>query len=245
MTSPLRPLNWLALYARFVQGYLQFRRLNRAVGRSLPVRWADRHPCLTDRTGTTGFDRHYIYHTAWAARTIARLRPALHVDISSSLYFVTSLSAFVPVRFYDFRPAPLHLSNLSSEFADLLSLPFPDQSVESISCMHVVEHVGLGRYGDPVDPEGDLKAMSELQRVVRPGGTLLFVVPVGQARVCYNAHRIYSLEQIQSSFPDLRLEQFALIPDRPEQGNLVLDAPAPMVARQKYGCGCFLWRRPA
>ncbi|MGA2030503.1 MAG: DUF268 domain-containing protein, partial [Verrucomicrobiota bacterium] len=76
------------------------------------------------------------------------------------------VSAFVPVKFYDYRPADLHLDNLACEHADLQALPFADCGIQSISCMHVVEHVGLGRYGDPLDPNGDLKAMNELERVL-------------------------------------------------------------------------------
>jgi hypothetical protein len=66
--------------------------------------------------------------------------------------------------------------------------------------MHVVEHVGLGSYGDSLDPNGDLKAMSELKRVLSINGNLLFVVPVGKPRVMFNAHRIYSYEQIIECF---------------------------------------------
>ena len=79
--------------------------------------------------------------------------------------------------------------------------------------MHVVEHIGLGRYGDPLDATGDLKAMKELARVVAPGGTLLLVCPVGRPRVVFNAHRIYSVEQISASFPEFALAEFALISD--------------------------------
>ena len=80
------------------------RRCPSASGRPLPVRWDDRQPCLDDRTITCGFDRHYVYHTAWAARVPAATRPARHVDISSSLYFCSIVSAFLPVEYYEYRP---------------------------------------------------------------------------------------------------------------------------------------------
>ena len=55
------------------------------------------------------------------------------------------VSAFIPVEFYDYRPAELSLSGLEFKHADLTHLPFADNSVESLSCMHVIEHIGLGR----------------------------------------------------------------------------------------------------
>jgi len=228
----------------YLYQFLRFRSLSRGSGRSGSVRWRDQFPCLSDATGTTRFDRHYVYHSAWAARVLAATRPAVHVDISSSLYFVTNLSAFIPVEFYDYRPASISLPGLTSGRADLCDLPFADASVQSLSCMHVVEHIGLGRYGDPLDPCGDLKAMAELQRVVAADGTLLFVVPVGAPRTCFNAHRIYSYDQILTAFADLKLVEFALICDDAEGGGLLV-APSPaVVARQPYGCGCFWFTRP-
>ena len=54
------------------------------------------------------------------------------------------------------------------------------------------EHDGLGRYGDPVDPEGDLKAMAYMRdRVVKPGGALLLAMPSGGDFIEFNAHRIF------------------------------------------------------
>src|SRR5436190_5925386 len=98
----------------FKRQFETFRELAAAAGSRLNVAWEDRYPCLNDNTPGTEFDRHYIYHCAWAARLLARTRPASHTDISSSLYFCAIASAFVPIRFYDYRPASLELSNLSS-----------------------------------------------------------------------------------------------------------------------------------
>jgi SAM-dependent methyltransferase len=221
----------------------EFKRFQQLSARSSPrfcLAWSERQLFLDDRTTGTPFDRHYIYHPAWAARVLARTRPALHVDIASTLHFCAIVSAFVPVTFYDYRPADLRLSDLSSEFADLLALPFPSGSVESLSCMHTVEHVGLGRYGDPIDPNGDLKAIAELKRVLAPGGSLLFVIPVGRPRILFNAHRIYAYDQIMSYFADLELREFALVPDH---GGLVENATEALANAQTYGCGCFWFKK--
>jgi hypothetical protein len=118
-------------------------------------------PVLFENTPFTRFDTHYIYHTAWAARKVKEIDPDFHVDISSSLYFSSIVSAFKTVKFYDYRPAKLNLSGLSSSSANLSKLHFEDNSVQSISCMHTVEHIGLGRYGDPIEPEGDIRAAHE------------------------------------------------------------------------------------
>ncbi|NNU44152.1 DUF268 domain-containing protein [Ramlibacter sp. B156] len=234
--------------AREEAARVAFERFGRLAGqsaRALRVDWSDRYLCLDDSTQQTGFDRHYIYHPAWAARVLARLGPRRHTDISSSLAFCSMVSAFMPVDFYDYRPAPLQLAGLNSLQADLLALPFEDGSLESVSCMHVLEHVGLGRYGDPIDPEGDLKAIRELRRVLAPGGSLLVVVPVGQPRVQFNAHRVYRHRDFLSWFDGLELVEFALIPDGEAPNGPIYHAPEHLVDQQVYGCGCYWFRAPA
>jgi SAM-dependent methyltransferase len=103
--------------------------------------------------------------------------------------------------------------------------------------------VGLGRYGDPLDPEGDLKAINELKRVVVPGGSLLFVVPVGRAVIQFNAHRVYAYRQVVEAFSGFALRQFALIPESPARGGLVYDATEEMSDAERYACGCFWFTR--
>ncbi len=204
----------------------------------------DSSPCYHE-AGEQTFDRPYVFHTAWAARVLERTKPKEHVDISSSLYFVSIISAFVPVRFYDYRPVELGLSGLTSAHADLTALPFGSDSIRSLSCMHVIEHIGLGRYGDPLDYDGDLKAIRELQRVLAKGGDLLFVVPLGNPpRIMFNEQRIYSYAQVCELFKDLTLQEFALIPDFAAEGTLVYAPSQDMLEKQVNACGCFWFKKP-
>lgn len=104
--------------------------------------------------------------------------------------------------------------------------------------MHVIEHIGLGRYGDPLDPDGDKKACQELQRVSRPGARILIVVPVGRSRIEFNAHRIYGFREVLDMFQSSRLKSSALVTDDVSRGLLTNPDPQEFDS-QSYGCGCF------
>ncbi|HTB32098.1 MAG TPA: DUF268 domain-containing protein [Bacteroidia bacterium] len=222
---------------QFKKEFAEFKSLNeKSEAKRFNILWEDRYPRLDDKTTNTEFDGHYIYHPAWAARILAQIKPEYHIDISSILPFSTVLSAFMPVKFYDFRPPLLKLDNLQCDFIDLNSLPFETNSVHTLSCMHTVEHIGLGRYGDPLDADGDLKAIKELKRVVKPGGSMLFVVPVGQPKIMFNAHRIYSYSQIIEYFSGFKIKDFSLVTDKNE---FIADAAVQLANEQQYGCGCF------
>src|SRR5262249_21505316 len=125
---------------------------------------------------------------------------------------------------------------------DLLALPFRDRSVGSLSCIHVAEHIGLGRYGDPLDTAGTRKAAAELARVLAPGGSLYFAVPVGKPRLNFNAHRVHAPSTIVEYLAGLELVEFsAVFDDGSFRERIGLDE----VADAEYGCGLFLFRRPA
>lgn len=203
---------------------------------------SDLYPCLSDRTAETEFEPHYTYHTAWACRELQRLQPSKHVDIGSYLRFCAMASAWVPMVHIDFRRPNLHLEGLETRSGDILALPFADGGVESLSCLHVLEHIGLGRYGDPLDPAGDLKGARELARILAVGGALLFVVPVGRSRTNFNAHRVYAFEQVTAMFPGLRLVRWSLVPDDYSKGMIENAAPA-LINAQEWGCGCFVFTK--
>jgi len=200
------------------------------------------YPILNDMASTTPFDRDYMYHPSWAARKIAQINPEIHVDIGSTLILPAILSAFIPTEFYDYRPADIKLSNLKSGQADLMNLHFKNNSIKSLSCLSTIEHIGLGRYGDPLNANGDKKAMSELSRVLAKGGDLLIAVPVGTPRVIFNAHRIYSYDQIIDNFKDLELVEYSLIKTSGTDGILVNPKNKnPNIS--SYDCGCFWFKK--
>ena len=240
-----------ANYLKYIVRYIKNKKLYKkeykifksTPGKRFLVEDKDKYPCLNDKNNTTSFDKHYTYHTAWAARKVKDINPAEHVDISSLTYFSTLVSAFIPIKFYDYRPTLIELDNFSCHHADITDLPFASNSVKSLSSMHVVEHIGLGRYGDPLDVDGDLKAIKELKRVLANDGYLLFVVPIGgTAKIMFNAHRIYSYQQVIDYFNDFELLEFTLIPDQSSEG-LIVDATEKQSDNQNYGCGCFMFKK--
>ncbi len=225
-----------------ISDYKEFTNLDRTPRFTLEPK--DFFPQIFDKTITTGFDRHYVYHTAWAARKVKEINPEKHIDIASSLYFPGIVSAFIPVDFYDYRPAPLVLSNLDTKHADLTKLHFESNSIASLSCLHTIEHIGLGRYGDPIDPEGDIKACMELSRVLAPGGSLLFVTPVGKKAVIqFNAHRIYTYDLVMKLFPELKLHEFSFVPEHGTDGIHENANPLELL-NENYACGCFWFKKP-
>jgi hypothetical protein len=226
-------LAWNRKYAVYKKQFDSFRE---QLGPGMAI---SEYACLDDNTGITPLEPHYTYHPAWAARVVAQIKPAKHIDISSTTNFGAIVSAFVPFEFYDYRPANIHLSNYTSARADLTKLHFETNSIESLSCMHTVEHIGLGRYGEPIDINGDIKAMKELERVVKIGGNLLFVVPIGNPRIEFNAHRIYAYDTIIKNFGGLVLKEFSMIPDDFENTGYITNPPMEMINKQHWGCGCF------
>lgn len=228
----------LAYLPRFLSDLRAYRRLAPAEA----VHLSDLYPCLSDRVASTPFDPHYFFQGAWLSRRLVQNRPELHVDIGSSVTMVSVLSAQVPVVFVDYRPLQVEVPGILSVGGDLKRLPFVDRGLASVSSLHVIEHVGLGRYGDSLDPEGSRAAARELARVVRPAGRLYLSVPVGRERVCFNAHRVFAPPTIVSYFSGMQLQGFALVDDA---GRFRNDAPFEAAADLDYGCGMFEFMKNA
>ncbi len=175
-------------------------------------------PCLDDKTLETNFDKHYFYQDTWAARKVFEIQPKQVVDVGSTALLVGIISQCIPTVSIDVRPLPVSLPGLICKRGTITGLPFDDATVEFLSSMCVIEHVGLGRYGDAIDTQGSVKAFREVSRVIKTGGHFLFSVPLSHTpALCFNAHRIFSKPQVLFLLPGftLREEQFFF----PEPGS--------------------------
>lgn len=200
----------------------------------------DLYPILYDKTNFTLFDAHYFYHQLWAFEHILKNKPQQHVDVGSSYQLIGFLSKITKVTFIDIRPIQVTLKNLHSKKGSILDLPYKNNSIESLSCLHVAEHIGLGRYGDPIDPKGTEKACQELSRVLAKNGLLYFCLPIGKNRVCFNAHRVHTPETIIDYFKNLKLMEFSVVDDN---GNYITNVDPKKYNEIDYGCGMFLFKK--
>jgi SAM-dependent methyltransferase len=220
----------------FLRDAAAYRRAESTLG--FPLRLGSLFPILGDRYEEAGALGHYFHQDLWAARKIFAKRPKSHVDIGSRIDgFVAHLLAFMPVTVVDVRPLTSEVQGLSFVQEDAAALrTFADESIESLSSLHAVEHFGLGRYGDPVDPSAPSRMMRTLSRVLKPGGRLYFSVPVGRERLEFNAHRVFAPRSVMEAFPALQLVSFAAISD---EGELLDPCGLDQVALADYACGLF------
>lgn len=205
-----------------------------------PVAFSKLLPQLHDRTATSSLDHHYFYANAWVTRRLLSLRPPYHVDVGSQVNLVSQLSAALPLIFIEFRPLMINMVGLTSLAGDIVSLPFEDQALPSISSIHVVEHIGLGRYGDPLNGRGTELALLELQRVLALGGNLFLAVPVGMAGTYFNAHRVLDPVYIQSCLHELTLVEFSVVDDSARFHEFSLPEA---YQKSKYACGLYWFTR--
>ncbi len=233
----LRLRSGLRGYARYVHDWRAYARLPGAE----PLTLREALPCLHDRTAFSPTVGHYFYQDAWALRAVKRSETPLHVDVGSNVVYVSMVSAIAPTIFVDIRPLVTNLDNLNCLDGSILAMPFADNSLPSLSCLHVAEHIGLGRYGDPLDPGGTHKAARELARVLKPGGSLYFSLPLGRPRLCYNAHRVHAPDQILGYFSDLQLADFAAIVDG---GSFKPAAQPAELVNSDFACGLFHFIKP-
>ncbi len=220
---------------KYMTFFSDLRRYSRMAGAER-ISPKDFFPCMDDRTATTSIDTHYFYQDIWAFRKVLESGAKAHTDVGSKVDFVGFLSTITQVTFIDIRPLITDLPNFEGKAGSILEMPYEDDSISSLSCLHVAEHIGLGRYGDPIDPLGTVKACKELQRVLAQGGNLYFGLPIGKPRVCFNAHRIHSPAQILEYFSELNLVEFTFVDD---SGRFLQNVEPEQATDAKYGCGLF------
>lgn len=193
-------------------------------------------PCFFDNLNYTPLEPTYFFQDSWAAKHIFDLKPEHHYDIGSAAKTIGILSQFVPITMIDIRPIELELPNLFFKKGSILELPFEDNSIETLSSLCVVEHIGLGRYGDPIDSFGSEKAIKELKRVLKVGGVVLISVPVdSENKIYFNAHRAFTRDYILELF-----DGFELLDEKYHYGTKMYES---YDASKGFGTGLFMFKK--
>lgn len=191
---------------------------------------------------------HYFHQDLLVASLIHKSNPRRHIDIGSRIDgFVAHVASFRQIEIMDIRELDSKgQGNISFRQADLMS-PASNlaEVTDSVSCLHAIEHFGLGRYGDPINPVGHLDGFTNICEMLKPGGHLYISFPIGnEDQVHFNAHRVFHPKSIfawPSGSTVLQLERFDYVDDF---GDLHLDYPIlEKVPSTTYGCGIYTFRR--
>ena len=236
-------LTYLKGMPAFLKEYREIRHQSRERGADFP--FGKPYPCLDDKGQESGvLAEHYFHQDLYVARKVFENHPVRHVDIGSRIDgFVAHVASFREIEVLDVRDLHLGLPHIRFTRADLSAKEFPlIDYCDSLSCLHALEHFGLGRYGDPVDYNGHLVGWENMHRMLKKGGKFYFSVPIGEQRIEFNAHRVFSIAYLLGLMEKrYDIDSFAYINDRQE---FIADAPLDEGSVHsnfgcRYGCGIF------
>ena len=209
-------------------------------------------PCLHDRYKEGGETKsEYFWQDLLVARYIFEANPLKHVDIGSRVDgFIAHVASFREIEVFDVRPIRTIIPGIvfkQADFMNLNSLSVNKKNYcDSLSCLHAIEHFGLGRYGDPVNPQGYKHGISNMAKLLKSGGTLYLSTPIGQERVEFNANWVFDPQRILKCAKAAGLILKKLIIISPESGpheSEINDFTLTEIASKSYQLGLFIFIR--
>lgn len=222
-----------------------YKKLKEQKGTDTTFPFGKKFPILGDRFTESGTMKgHYFHQDLLVARKIYEKKPLKHIDIGSRTDgFVAHIAVFRQIEIMDIREQTSKTENIIFRRADLMQLPENmTDAFDSISTLHAIEHFGLGRYGDPIDYSGHLKAIINITTMLKRGGTLYFSVPIGTQRIEFNAHRVFAVKYLLDIFkPDYTLVSFSYVDDNGDLFENVTLSTSDINNNFgcNYGCGIF------
>ena len=219
--------------------------LKKQKGDDVSFVFGKKYPILSERFVDGGtMSGHYFHQDLFVAKEIFKEGPVKHVDVGSRTDgFIAHLAVFRKVEVLDIRQLDSKVDNVSFRKADLMK---PAEGMinycDSISSLHAIEHFGLGRYGDPIDYFGHLKAIKNITSILKKGGVFYFSVPIGKQRIEFNAHRVFSVKYLLGLFEeDYSLVSFSYVNDAGDffENVELSDSGVSANFGCSYGCGIF------
>mgnify|MGYP000023318838 CR=1 FL=1 len=206
-------------------------------------------PILSDLNDLGGdWDTIYFLQDQIVARHLFEANVSRHCDVGSRVDgFILAISSFMEeVIVGDLRAGETRVKNVKTEIFDLLDegqISGANSKWHSISCLHTLEHLGLGRYGDRLCGSGWRIGLGNLIKRLENGGSLILSVPVGERRTFFNAHRVFDPSDIIEAGSQLgvELKRFVLIDDNRNVSDFM---NPPDVSNLSYGCGIFFFCKP-
>jgi len=237
--DPLRTIRFIRGFPYYIRDLIKLNSQRQSTVKDFP--FGIPYPCLNDRFADGGSAKGaYFHQDLLVARRIYLNNPSIHVDVGSRVDgFVAHVASFRTIMVIDIRPLSSNIPNITFIQSDLIN-PISENLVEycdSLSCLHAIEHFGLGRYGDPVNYDGYLLGLGNLYRTLKKGGTLYFSVPIGPQRIEFNANRVFSVNYLLECFDGkYNIERFSFVDD---QGDLHENVPITEEdVKNNFGCLC-------
>ncbi|MCG9891508.1 MAG: DUF268 domain-containing protein [Thermosynechococcaceae cyanobacterium MS004] len=232
-----------------IKDYFQLKQQNKAT--ATPWKLGFTMPCFHDKSDFGGVaSGDYFHQDLLVAQKIFVAQPQKHVDVGSRIDgFVAHVAAFRPIEVFDIRPLNTSPKNILFKQANLMELPSDLLNYcDSLSCLHALEHFGLGRYGDPIDIDGYQKGFKNLYKMLKTGGRLYCSVPIGAQRIEFNAHRVFSIKTVlEMAGVGLTLIDFSYVDDSGalHESPLLTEEAMTSSFHLHYGCGIFEFQKVA
>jgi SAM-dependent methyltransferase len=232
---------FLRHFPKYRKQYSEFKKTGGVVTRKNVI--------LTDYDDQAGSaSGHYFHQDLLVASFIHKHNPVRHIDVGSRIDgFIAHVASFRQIDVMDVRNLEnTGHKNISFIKADLMNHNSAQSNItDSISCLHAIEHFGLGRYGDPIDPNGHKKGFNNMLRMLKPGGIFYISFPiVNQNEVHFNAHRIFHPKDIYTWIEggaSLSLERFDYVDDAGKlHQNINIEIENIDVI---FGCGIYTFKK--
>ena len=214
-------------------------------------------PCLHDRYEEGGATKsEYFWQDLLVARRIHSASPERHVDVGSRVDgFVAHVASFREIEVFDVRPVTTEVPGVVFRQADLMDTDsirlyagVRGGYCDSLSCLHAIEHFGLGRYGDPIDPKGYERGFANMAQLLKPGGTFYLSTPIGKERVEFNANWVFDPRTIVrcATTGGLKLLQLTVVSSARGPREIAPNEEAlEVLAKSHYNLGIFVFLKPA